>query len=111
MTREELVQEFLKVVKEKGEEIERVPLILTGRESSTWIVKNLNLIIVLDEDSPYPEGRVISVIERGQGFLYLSPFAVSAGALEIFGIEDDTAISSEERIKEILGRLKRLVRT
>jgi len=99
-----IYQEFIRVVKEKGEKIGEMPLPLSGRRSSAWKVGKM--IIVLDENSPYPQGRVISVIERKK-FVYLSPFAVRAGALQMLGIAD-REICSEKRIKEIL---KRLVRT
>lgn len=100
-----IYEEFEEVVREKGE---RVDITIFGPvgEKSIWIIGDL--LITLEEAMPLTEAaRVVSVIDRGkQGlFIYLSPYAVGAGARQIFGIEDPD-ISSEKRLKEILMKIK-----
>ena len=100
-----IYQEFEEAVRKKGEKVDMTIFGPFG-EKSALIVDNL--LITLEEGISFADyRRVVSVIDRGKGglFIYLSPYAVRAGAKGIFGI-DDPDISSEGRLEEILKRIR-----
>lgn len=98
-----IYSEFWKIVKSKGQKVEEF-FTLRG-EKSVWIIGDL--LIVLDEAKPRTEAsKIVVVIDREkEAIIYLSPYALKAGAREIFEIEDSN-ISSEEKLKEILEKIK-----
>lgn len=91
------------VVKSKGKKLEMdIAGPLFGKKS-LWQVGNL--LVSIHENPPTEASRIVLVMERGENpkILYLSPFAVRAGALDFFGIEDKE-VSSEKRLSELLTR-------
>lgn len=100
-----IYKKFEEIVRKKGTKVGKAFSIFRG-EKSIWMMGDL--LIVLDDLEPYTEAsRIVTIRDlKKHRIIYLSPYVVSAGGREIFGIEDPD-ISSVKRLEEILKKIKR----
>jgi hypothetical protein len=93
----------VKIVENKEDTLKELPLL--GGKFTFWKIKDL--IVVLNENNPFDEGKVVAILKENAQFIYISPYGAQEDILKIIesaGMKVEK-ISLKERLREIYKTL------